>query len=54
MAPSFGYITYVLDNPMDITGYEKITISERSSSYFPIRIDLEDSLGNVTNGIMVK
>ena len=28
----------------------KITLSERSSSYFPIRIDLEDSLGNVTNG----
>lgn len=51
LAPSFGYITYVLDNPMDITGYEKITLSERSSSYFPIRIDLEDSLGNVTNGI---
>ena len=51
LAPSFGYVTYVLDNPIDITGYEKITIAERSSSYFPIRIDLEDSLGNVTNGI---
>ena len=51
LAPSFGYVTYVLDNSIDITGYEKITIAERSSSYFPIRIDLEDSLGNVTNGI---
>ena len=51
LAPSYGYITYVLDNPIDITGYEKITIAERSSTYFPIRIDLEDSLGNVTNGI---
>ena len=49
-APAYGYVTYEFDTIMDITGYEKITIGERSSSSFPIRIDFEDSTGNVTNG----
>ena len=49
-APAYGYVTYEFDTIMDITGYEKITIGERSSSSFSIRIDFEDSTGNVTNG----
>ena len=49
-APAYGYVTYEFDNIIDITGYEKVTIAERSSSSFPIRIDFEDSTGNVTNG----
>ena len=49
-APAYGYVTYEFDTIMDISGYEKITIGERSSSSFPIRIDFEDSTGNVTNG----
>ena len=49
-APAYGYVTYEFDSIIDITGFEKITLGERSSSSFPIRIDLEDSTGNVTNG----
>jgi hypothetical protein len=49
-APAFGYVTYEFDSIIDITGFEKVTIAERSSSSFPIRIDFEDSTGNVTNG----
>ena len=49
-APAYGYVTYEFDSIIDITGYEKVTIAERSSSSFPIRIDFEDSTGNVTNG----
>ena len=49
-APAYGYVTYEFDSVIDITGYEKVTIAERSSSSFPIRIDFEDSTGNVTNG----
>ena len=49
-APAYGYVTYEFDSIIDITGYEKVTIAERSSSNFPIRIDFEDSTGNVTNG----
>ena len=49
-APAYGYVTYEFDSIIDITGFEKITLGERSSSSFPIRIDFEDSTGNVTNG----
>lgn len=49
-APAYGYVTYEFDSILDISGYEKITVSERTSSSFPIRIDFEDSTGNVTNG----
>ena len=49
-APAYGYVTYEFDSVIDITGYEKVTIAERSSGNFPIRIDFEDSTGNVTNG----
>ena len=49
-APAFGYVTYEFDSIIDITGFEKVTIAERSSNSFPIRIDFEDSNGNVTNG----
>lgn len=49
-APAYGYVTYEFDSVIDITGYEKVTIAERSSGSFPIRIDFEDSTGNVTNG----
>lgn len=49
-APAYGYVTYEFDSIIDITGFEKVTIAERSSSSFPIRIDFEDSTGNVTNG----
>ena len=49
-APAYGYVTYEFDSIIDITGYEKVTIAERSTSSFPVRIDFEDSTGNVTNG----
>ena len=49
-APAYGYVTYEFDSIIDITGYEKVTIAERSSSSLPIRIDFEDSTGNLTNG----
>ena len=49
-APAFGYVTYEFDSIIDITGFEKVTIAERSTNSFPIRIDFEDSTGNVTNG----
>jgi hypothetical protein len=49
-APQYGYITYEFDSLIDVNGFEKITLAERSSDLFPIRIDLEDSSGNVTNG----
>ena len=49
-APAYGYVTYEFDSIIDITGFEKISLGERSSSSFPIRIDFEDSTGNVTNG----
>lgn len=49
-APAYGYVTYEFDSIIDITGFEKISLGERSSISFPIRIDFEDSTGNVTNG----
>ena len=49
-APAYGYVTYEFDSVIDITGYEKVTLGERSSSSFPVRIDFEDSTGNITNG----
>jgi hypothetical protein len=49
-APAYGYVTYEFDSIITIFPFEKVTLGERSSSSFPIRIDFEDSTGNVTNG----